>query len=144
MARTTAVAAVLAWVNGHPTLTGEGKPLEHGAFRGRPRSPSRGAYLMLTRIDSADALIAEEAADQARIAAVIYAATDEAAETAATAYANALTALSGTPTPMGDDVTCLVVDDITGPLFVDDRAGDGEQFAYAVDADFFLINDGGS
>lgn len=141
MARTTAVTAVLTWLNAHQTLTGRGKPLDHGAFRTRPRSPSRGAYALLTRIDSADALIAEEAVDQARIAAVIYAATDEAAETAATAYANELAALSGTPTPMGD-VTCLVVDDITGPLFVDDRAGDGEQFAYAVDADFFLINGG--
>jgi len=141
MAPTAAVAAVQAWINTHPTLTGRGRPLEHGAFRGRVRSPSRGAYLMLTRIDSADALIAEDAADQARIAAVIYAATDEAAETAAVAYANALAALSGTPTPMGD-ATCLVVDAITGPLFVDDRAGDGEQYAYAVDADFYLINGG--
>jgi hypothetical protein len=145
MARVTAVAAVLAWVNDHPTLTGEGNPLDQGAFRNQIRSPSRGAYLELARIDGADALTAEEGVDQARINGVVYAGTDEAAEAAAVAYANALSALSGTHTPMGDDVICLVVDDIVGPQFIDDRAGSsGELYAYQVDASFFLINSGGS
>lgn len=141
MARVTAVKAVLAWVNSHTTLTGQGKPIALGGYRARPRSPGHGAYLTLHRLDGTDALIAEDAADQARIAGVIYAGTDEMAETAAVAYANALAALSGTPTAMGD-ATCLVVEDITGPLLVDERAGDGELFAYSVDADFFLINGG--
>lgn len=143
MARVSATAAVIAWVNTHPTLSGRGRPLDQGAFRTQVRSPSRGAYLWLTRIDGADALIVEEAADQARIAGVVFAATDEAAETAAVAYANALAALSGQHTPMGDGVVCLVVDGITGPQLIDDRAGErGELYAYQVDADFFLINGG--
>lgn len=144
MARVTATAAVLAWVNAHPALTGAGNPLDQGAFRTQVRSPSRGAYLWLTRLDGADALIAEEGVDQARIAGVVFAATDEAAEAAAVAYANALSALSGQHTPMGDDgVVCLVVDDITGPQLIDDAAGaGGELYAYQVDADFFLINGG--
>lgn len=141
MARVTAVTAIRAWINTHPTLSGAGKPLPLGAFRTQSRSPGQGAYVTLHRLDGTDALIAEEAADQARIAGVVYAGTDEAAETAAVAYANALAALSGTPTPMGDAI-CLVVDDITGPLLVDNQAGDGEQWAYEVDADFFLINGG--
>lgn len=144
MARVAAVKAVLAWVNAHPTLTGEGNPLDQGAFRGQVRSPSRGAYLELYRIDGADALTAEEGVDQARIAGVIYAGTDEAAEDAAVAYANALCQVTGTPAVMGDAV-CLVVDDIVGPQAVDNRAGPGgDRFAYQVDASFFLINSGGS
>lgn len=142
MARVAAVKAVHAWVNDHPTLTGEGHPLDHGAFRAQVRSPSRGAYLELYRIDGTDALTAEESVDQARIAGVVYAGTDEAAEDAAVAYANALSTLSGTHTPMGAAV-CLVVDDITGPQLIDNRAGPGgDRFAYQVDATFFLINGG--
>jgi hypothetical protein len=138
VARVAATAAVLAWVNDHPTLTGLGNPLDQGAFRDQVRSPSRGAYVVLARIDGADALVAEEAIDEARIAGLVFAATDEAAETAAVAYANALAVLSGTPTPMGS-ATCLVVDGITGPQFLDDRAGaSGELYAYQVDATFFF------
>ncbi|MEV4287353.1 hypothetical protein AB0K40_17755 [Nonomuraea bangladeshensis] len=140
MARVTAVTAVLAWVNTHPTLKMPGR-LDLGAFRTQIRSPSRGAYLWVTRLDGTDALIAEEAADQARIAGVVFAATNEAAEAAAVAYANALDAVR-TRTPMGDAV-CLVVDGITGPQMLDDQAGErGELYAYQVDADFFLINGG--
>ena len=142
MARVAAVKAVLAWVNTHPTLTGPGNPVDQGAFRNQVRSPSRGAYIELARIDGTDALTAEEAVDQARIAGVVYAGTDEAAEVAAVAYANALAALSGAHTVMGEAV-CLVVDDITGPQLIDDRAGSsGELVAYQVDASFFLINGG--
>jgi hypothetical protein len=142
MARVAAVKAVLAWVNSHPTLTGPGNPLDQGAFRTQVRSPSRGAYLVLARIDSTDALTAEEGVDQARIAGVVYAGTDEAAEDAAVAYANALCQLTGTPAVMGDAI-CLVGGDIVGPQFIDDRAGSsGELFAYQVDCDLFMINGG--
>lgn len=138
MPRVIATAAVLAWVNAHPTLSGPGNPLDQGAFRSQVRSPSRGAYLELYRIDGADALTAEEPVDQARIAGIIYAATPEAGENAAVAYANALAALSGAPVPMGDAV-CLLVDEITGPQFLDDQAGaNGEQYAWQVDATFYL------
>lgn len=138
MARVAAVAAVLAWVNSHPTLVGKGNPLDQGAFRNQIRGPSRGAYLWLSRLDGADALVAEDAIDEARMAGVIFAGTDEAAEAAAVAYANALSALSGTHTEMGDAV-CLVADDITGPQLIDDQAGArNELVAYQVDATFYL------
>lgn len=141
MPRVPAVAAVLAWINAHPTLSGPGKPLDLGAFRARPRSPGHGAYVLLFRLDGSGALTAEEPADQARIAGVVYAGTDDKAEVAAVAYANALEALSGAHVAMGDAI-CLVADDIVGPQFIDEHAGNGEQFAYQVDADFFLINGG--
>ena len=137
MARVAATTAVLAWINGHPTLKAPGA-LDLGAFDTQIRSPSRGAYLWLTRIDGVDALVAEEAIDEARMAGVVFAATRTAAENAAVAYANALAALSGVHTPMGDAV-CLVVDDITGPQLIDDQAGaGGELVAYQVDGTFYL------
>lgn len=143
MPRVTAITAVLKWVNAHPTLTGRGKPLDRGAFRTVPtRSPATGCYVLLYRLDGSDALIAEEPADRARVAGVVYGPDDEAAERAATAYANAVAALSGRPVAMGDAATCLVADDVVGPQLIDNRAGTGEQYAYQVDADFYLINGG--
>lgn len=138
MARVPAVKAVLDWVNAHEQLVGRGRPLSRGAFRTLPRSPADGAYVLLYRLDGSDALNAEEPADQARIAGVVYAPDDEAAEAAAVAYANAIGELTGTPTGMGDAV-CLVADDVVGPQFIDNRAGNGEQYAYQVDATFYLI-----
>ncbi|MGP3914304.1 hypothetical protein [Nonomuraea sp. 10N515B] len=133
------MTAVLKWVNGHPTLAGKGRPLSGGAFRTIPtRSPATGCYVLLYRLDGADALNAEEPADQARIAGVVYGPDDEAAELAATAYANAIAALTGIPTAMGG-ATCLVADDVVGPQLIDNRAGNGEQYAYQVDATFYLI-----
>ena len=137
MARVAATTAVLAWINAHPTLKAPGA-LDLGAFDTQIRSPSRGAYLWLTRIDGADALVAEAPIDQARMAGVVFAATRVAAENAAVAYANALAAISGAHTPMGGAV-CLVVDDIVGPQLVDDQAGaGGELVAYQVDATFYF------
>ncbi|MFI7125993.1 hypothetical protein ACIBQ1_09885 [Nonomuraea sp. NPDC050153] len=137
MARVAATTAVLAWINSHPTLKQPGK-LDLGAFDTQTRSPSRGAYLWLTRIDGADALVAEDAIDEARMAGVVFSATRTAAENAAVAYCNALAAVSGAHTPMGD-ATCLVVDGITGPQLIDDQAGArGELVAYQVDATFYL------
>lgn len=138
MARVAATSAVLAWINTHQTLKAPGK-LDLGAFDTQLRSPSRGAYLWLTRLDGADALVAEDAIDEARMAGVVFAATRVAAENAAVAYANALAAITGQHTPMGD-ATCLVVDAITGPQLIDDQAGaGGELVAYQVDATFFLV-----
>lgn len=137
MARVAATTAVLAWINAHPTLKAAGA-LDLGAFDTQIRSPSRGAYLWLTRIDGADALVAEAPIDQARMGGVVFASTRVAAENAAVAYANAISAISGAHTPMGEAV-CLVVDDIVGPQLVDDQAGaGGELVAYQVDATFYF------
>lgn len=137
MARVAATTAILAWINNHLALKAPGA-LDLGAFDTQIRSPSRGAYLWLTRLDGADALVAEAPIDEARMAGVVFAATRTAAELAAVAYVNALSALSGAHTPMGDAV-CLVVDDITGPQLIDDQAGaGGELVAFQVDATFYL------
>lgn len=137
MARVAATTAVLAWIKAHPTLMRPGN-LDRGAFDTQIRSPASGSYLWLTRIDGADGLVAEDAIDQARMAGVVFSATRTAAEVAAVAYANALAAVSGAHTAMGDAV-CLVVADIAGPQLVDDQAGaGGELVAFQVDATFYL------
>ena len=138
MPRVAAVAAVRVWINGLTTLVGPGRPLALGAHRTRLRSPGQGAYALIYRVGGISDLIAEEPVDRARVGALIYAGTDEAAETAAVAYANTVEGLSGTPAVMGD-ATCLVADDITGPLLVDHSNTDLDQFVYSVDADFYLI-----
>lgn len=139
MARVVAVTAVREWINAQTeTLVGQGNPIQHGAHRAHLRSPASGAYILLSRVGGAGDLIAEESADRARISASIVAGTDEVAEAAATAYANAVEALSGTRTVMGD-ATCLVTDNVTGPLAVDLHLSDQDQYRYLVDADFYLI-----
>lgn len=140
MPRVPAVTAVLKWINGNQQLAGRGRPLSRGAYRQLPRSPADGTYVLLYRIDGFDALTAERPADAARIAGVVYGPDDEAAETAAVAYANAVLALTGQPVQM-DGATCLVADDVVGPQFIDNRAGNGEQYAYQVDATFFMIGE---
>lgn len=137
-----AVVAVRDWLNGRTgDLVGPGKPISLGAFRAHPRSPGQGAYVLLSRIGGSQELTAEDGVDRARISASIFAGTDEAAELAATAYANAVTSLSGAPAAMGSAMA-LVADSISGPLLVDQHDSDREQFQYLVDADFYLINGG--
>ncbi|GAA3172472.1 hypothetical protein [Nonomuraea roseoviolacea] len=133
-----AVTIVRAWLNSlTTTLVGPGRPIPLGVLRTHPRSPGQGAYLLLSRIGRASDLVAEDLIDSPRISASIYAGTDEAAELAAVAYANTLTALSGAPAVMGDR-RCLAADDVVGPLLVDNHDSDREQWQYLVDATFFI------
>ena len=138
MAYVIALPAVRAWVNANTTLTGPGKPLTLGAFLETSRSPGTGAYALLSRVGRAGDLVAEETVDSPRVSATILAGTLEAAEVAAVAYANAVDSLRGVRAPMGD-VTCLVADNITGPLYVDLGRSTQEQYQFLVDADFYLI-----
>jgi hypothetical protein len=138
MPRVAAVTAVREWLNGRADLVGTGNPIQLGAHRKRIRSPGQGAWVLLSRVGGSGDLLAEETVDRARIGAVIYAGTDEAAEAAAVAYANAVEGLAGDPVAMGSS-RCLVADNITGPQLIDQHASDGEQYAYQVDADFYLI-----
>lgn len=139
MPRVAAVVAVRAWVNAQRgTLVGPGTPIVQGAFKEQPRSTADGAYVVLSRVGGTGDLFAESPADRARISASIYAGTDDAAERAAVAYANAVEALSGARASMGGSI-CLVADNITGPLTVDNHDNDREQYRYLVDADFYLI-----
>lgn len=132
-----ATSAVRAWVNNLGTLVGPGRPLALGAFVEPPRSPGVGAYVLLSRIGRAGDLVAEETVDSPRISASIVAGTYETAETAAAAYANAVDSLRGVRASMGD-VSCLVADNITGPLYVDLRRSTQEQYQFLIDADFYL------
>lgn len=139
MAYVVAVTAVRAWVNSLTgTLVGSGRPLAHGAHRHHLRSPGQGAYALLSRVGGTQELIAEDGVDRARISASIYAGTDEAAEIAAVAYANAVAALRGAPAAMGA-ATCLVADNIAGPFLVDNHDSDRDQYQWLCDADFYLI-----
>ncbi|MUN41403.1 hypothetical protein [Actinomadura litoris] len=137
-----AEAAVRAFINSRTgDLVGVGHPLQLGAFLNRQHSPGRGAYAYLTRVGGVPTLTVEQPVDQARISAAIYAPTKLIAARAATAYASLLHTLSlgGTRTPMGEAV-CLTVDNISGPLLIDDSESNHEQFRYLVDADFLLAD----
>jgi hypothetical protein len=137
MAYVVASTAVRAWVNAL-TIVGRGQKLALGAFLEPPRSPGQGAYALLSRVGRAGDLVAEETIDSPRISATILAGTLEAAEIAAVAYANEVDKLRGVRAAMGD-TSCLVADNITGPLYVDLGRSTQEQYQFLVDADFYLI-----
>jgi hypothetical protein len=137
MGYVVASTAVRDWVNNLP-IVGRGQALAQGAYLLPPRSPGEGAYALLSRVGRAGDLVAEETIDSPRISATILAGTLEAAEIAATAYANEVDRLRGTRAPMGD-TSCLVADNIAGPLYVDLRRSTQEQYQFLVDADFYLI-----
>lgn len=137
MAFVAAVGIVRDWLTAQTGLVGPGKPIALGAFRQHPRSPGNGAYVLLSRIGRAADLVAEDVIDSPRISASIYAGTEEAAELAAVAYANAVTSLTGSPAVMGD-THCLIADDLVGPLLVDNHDSDREQWQYLVDASFYV------
>jgi hypothetical protein len=133
-----AEGAVKAWIDSRTEdLVGLGNPLTHGAHFNKLRSPATGAYALLYRIGGGRAFTAERPWDQARISATIYAPTKEGACRAAVAYVNALESVNGASVRMGDAV-CQVVDNITGPLAIDDSSTGHEQHRYIVDADFYL------
>jgi hypothetical protein len=138
MGYVVALPAVRAWVNSNAALVGQGKPLALGAYLETSKSPGTGAYALLMRVGRAADLVAEETVDSPRISATILAGTLEAAETAAVAYANAVDSLRGARAQMGA-VSCLVADNITGPLYVDLGRSTQEQYQFLVDADFYLI-----
>jgi hypothetical protein len=131
-----------AWVNAHPGLVGPGNPLAGGAYLGaQVRSPANGAYAVGSRLSQAvPAVVAEDGSvDVARITALIYGGTVGSAEAAATAYANAVLALTGAPVLMGDSgVKCLASDNLSGPMYVEQPSGGGEQFTFEVAADFVM------
>lgn len=140
MAYVVAVTAVRAWLNSlTDTLVGPGRPISRGVYRQHPRSPADGAYILLSRIGRGGDLVAEDIVDSPRISAGVFAGTDEAAEIAAVAYCNTLGGVRGAPAVMGDTRCLLVVDDIVGPLLVDNHDSDREQYQYLVDASFFIV-----
>jgi hypothetical protein len=126
--------AVRQWVNAHPDLKGPGLPLTLGAFLdpAKVRSPQGATWVVLTRIgrrpDDSEARL-----DPARVSGVLYGSTIEAVALAATAYANALTALI--PGTSVGGLRCNGVSVDTGPLRLPaDPAS--RQPRYLVDATF--------
>jgi hypothetical protein len=128
---------VRSWINDSSGLTGEGKPIRHGAHLKRLRSPGSGAYIRLLSIGAGPDLTAETPVSRVRLSATVYAGTKEASASAAVAYATVLEGMNGAPVRMGD-YRCLLVDAISGPLPIDDQDTTKEQFRYMVDADFYL------
>jgi hypothetical protein len=136
-----AESAVRAWVNAQGGLVGNGNPLALGAYLQQARSPDTGSYAVLARLSQmARSPVAEdEAVDTARISAMIYGPTQEAAEAAACAYANTVQGLTGRPAPCGDTgISVLAHDNLSGPMYVPMPADGGEQFCFEVAADFVL------
>jgi len=129
-----AEGAVKSWINANTSLSGPGTPLPKGAQLHRLRSPYQGAYIWLRRVGGTKApKLAEVTLDRARVSAMIFGVSLEAAAVAATAYANAIDAIR-TKTTMGS-ATCEFVANITGPM---DTTTNQDEPRYLVDADFYL------
>jgi len=125
--------AVRDWVNTlTDTLVGAGQPIPLGAHLKRLRSPSKQAYVLLSRVGGGDEWGGH--ADDARISASIYAMTKEAAAAGAVAYANHVRAL-GVLQPVVGAVRLRACDNVTGPTYIPD----GDEERYLVDADIFTI-----
>jgi hypothetical protein len=139
-----AETAVRAWINSRPDLVGEPGspgPLGHGAYLIGQVFPSGGGFAIVARQSAAaQQMIAEDSAvDAASVLAEIFGSTQQAAELAAAAYASAVRTLTGSPVAMGDTgVTCLVADNVTGPLDVAVPPDQGELYSFHVTADFYL------
>lgn len=123
------------WINSRSDLVGPGKLLTRGAHLKRLRS--QGIYAYLVSVGTPGDLTAETPVGRARISATVYASTKKAAADAAAAYATVLESLNGAPEQAGD-YKILVVDNISGPLPVDDQLTTREEFRYLVDADFWI------
>lgn len=123
------------WINTRDDLVGESKPLTRGAHLKRLRS--QGIYALILSVGTPVNLTAERPIGRARISATIYASTKKAAANAAVAYATILEGLKGFPEKAGD-YKILVVDNISGPLPIDDQLTTREEFRYLVDADFWI------
>lgn len=123
------------WINTRGDLVGAGKPLVRGAFLNRQKGAGTYAYIIV--VGTPPNLTAETPIARARISATIYGATKQAANNAAVAYANVLESMNGNPEPMGD-YKCLVVDNISGPLPLDEHLTTREEYRYLVDADFWI------
>ncbi|MFB4306987.1 hypothetical protein [Actinomadura sp. GTD37] len=133
-----AEGAVKDWLNSRLDLVGHGNAIPLGAHLNRLRSPGKGAYAYLQLINGTRALAAEAPVHAARVSAMFYGTTRETASYAAVAYATALEALDGVPTPMGPGVLCHTVADVTGPVPRDEHDSNREQWVYIVDGDFYL------
>jgi molybdopterin biosynthesis enzyme len=124
-------------VNSRADLVGPGNPLPVGAYLHTERSPADGGYAV---ISAGPSLVAEDPAiATARVTALVYAGTQEAAENAAVALGNAVRTLTGAPQPCGDTgVMILVHDNMTEPADMPVPPDGGEAWCQVLSADFVL------
>lgn len=135
-----AETAIRDWINARAGLTGEGMPLEMGAFLRQQRSPETGAYVVVWRqSEGVSDLVAEESlVSVARMQFLVFAGTEDASEKGAAALRTAFETLSGCPEPCGKSGhTVVTSDNLVGPFFVDNPAG--EPYCFQVNGDFVLI-----
>jgi hypothetical protein len=138
-----AEGSVRSWINANPVLTDPAdpaRPLMRGAHLNRLDSVHT-SYAYLIGVGTTTGLLNEHPVMIARVSATIFAGTKALAERGARALANELGVLqlNATPVRMGDAL-CLLVDDITGPLPVDQTDTTREQYQYLVDADYYLTS----
>ena len=126
---------VTDWINSRADLVGNGKPIKRGAHLKRLRS--EGTYIQIMAIGTPASLTAESPTARARISGTLYASTKQAACNAAVAYVTVLEKLQGAVERAGD-YKILIVDNITGPLPLDDQLTTREEFRYQVDADYYV------
>lgn len=127
-----AKGAVKAWVDTHPTLTGDGKPIRLGAHLRSLGVPNKGTYIRLTQVGGDRSL---GFASRSRISASVFGMTEQVVDDAAAAYANALLELERGNTTVTGGI-CLMVANITGPLDIPASANPQR----LVDADFYLVS----
>jgi hypothetical protein len=148
-----AEAAIRAWINGRPDLIGNpdqvngGGPISRGAYLRLQRSPADGAYVVISRAlpGGSEAPVGEPAEElgTARIIGQVYAGSQEMAENAATAYANAVAGCTGRPQRCGQTSTWILShDNLAGPAYIAAGPTSGEQFCYQVVAEFLLADYG--
>lgn len=126
---------VKSWINTRSDLVGDGKPVKRGAFLKRQRA--EGSYIHIIGIGTPTDITEERPIGRARISATCYAATKQASCNAAVAYATVLEGLTGAVEKAGN-YKILVVDNISGPIPLDDQLTTREEFRYLVDADFYV------
>lgn len=133
---------VCRWINTRDDFTGPGKPLDAGAHLKYIRH--QGTYAFIIAVGTPVDLTEEVPIARARISATIFGRTKEAASRGAIAYGSVLERIQlGNREKMGD-YWCIALDNISGPLPVDDQQTTREQFRYLVDADFWIAAQGGS
>lgn len=137
----SAEAAIRAWINARPELTGDDGALPNGAFLRDQRSPDSGAYAVISRTPEGGAPDPEAedgAFSLARIQVMVFAGEETVAETAAMAVRTAFETLTGCPETCGDTgVIIRVADNQNGPFYV---PGTSEPYCFQVGSDFLLTS----
>lgn len=128
-----AEGAGMALVNSMTSLVGAGNPLPKGAHL-HPLHGDQQAFAQVQLISGSAELSAENPDHRAGLSYLVTGRTREAAAVAATALANALQALNGRPATAGDDATCLVADNVSGPVW----APDGGTARFLVNCDLYF------